>query len=188
MIRHGGLVMENGIIKIIYLAAIVSMFFFSDSIANAGSGQSDITNKQSENFVFNAEKLTSTELSNIEAKGNFPGGYCTYYADQQVKNNWGKKFNNGVPWRGDAYEWWSNSKSYKNLVKRGDKPKVGSIVVYDQYWGGASDPQGHVAYVTKKDGRNFTVTEMNVKGFWKISTRKDTTKNNNKILGFISKK
>jgi surface antigen len=127
------------------------------------------------------DSLTDSELASIEAKGNFPKGYCTWYVDTLVRSNWGLK--NGTAWQGNAEAWYSNAS--KAGFKVGSKPQAGSIVVYNtKFYAG----YGHVAYVTGVNGSKFTVTEMNVKGFNVISTRSDTIVNNNKIAGFIYRK
>ena len=92
----------------------------------------------------------------------FEFGNCTYWAAGQWRaNGW------NVNWGGDAYQWWANAAAAGHA--EGSTPRVGAIVVWPPYSGGASSA-GHVAYVTAVDvpgtgsPNNFEVSEMNYYG------------------------
>lgn len=84
---------------------------------------------------------------------SFPYGYCTWYVAQ-------KKY---VPWSGNAGTWLYKAKSYGYAT--GKAPKPGAIMVSSESW------WGHVAIVESVKGGQFTISEMNYKGFGKKSYR-----------------
>ncbi len=134
------------------------------------------------------ESLNDHELASVEAKGVFDKGYCTWFVDQIVRgkigglNGWGSKYAaNGVPWQGNAVNWLANAKA--KGFSTGKTPTQGSVVVYNTKFFAT---YGHVAYVTSVSGNNFTVREMNVKGWNVASTRTDNIVTNSaKIAGFV---
>jgi len=97
---------------------------------------------------------------------SFPYGYCTWYVAS-------KKY---VPWGGNAGTWLYNARAYG--AKTGKKPKKGAILVTNESW------YGHVAIVEKIKGSSITISEMNYKGFGKISSRTLSTKSS-VIKGYI---
>jgi surface antigen len=117
--------------------------------APTASSSSAIAARPYESFEVSGKKVGA-------ASGNghaFPYGYCTWYVAQK-KN---------VPWSGNAGAWLYNAKSMGYAT--GKTPKVGSIMVSSESW------WGHVAIVESVRGNEFTVSEMNYKGFAKKSTR-----------------
>ncbi len=119
----------------------------SNPSANAGAPA--IAARPYESFEVSGKKVGA-------ASGNghaFPYGYCTWYVAQR-KN---------IPWSGNAGAWLYNAKSMGYAT--GKTPKAGSIMVSSESW------WGHVAVVESVRGNEFTVSEMNYKGFAKKSTR-----------------
>jgi surface antigen/LysM repeat protein len=112
------------------------------------------------------ERTPSIIDRNPKGGHNFPYGYCTWYVAQH-------KY---VPWGGNAGTWLYHAKSYG--VKTGKNPKKGAILVTNESW------YGHVAIVTKVNGDQITVKEMNYKGFAVESTRTLSTKSR-VIKGYI---
>lgn len=173
--------MSVNFVKKVAVVFAVMMFAGQTSTTMTAMAESnDVSVKQFSALPgIKAEAMTSGELSKIEAKGNFTAGYCTWYVDQLVRSNW--KLKNGTPWKGNAKDWYSNAKAAG--YKTGSSPKAGSIVVYNKNVGGGN---GHVAYVTKVNKKDFVVTEMNwTNGLFNTDTR--TIKNNamSNIAGFI---
>jgi len=84
---------------------------------------------------------------------SFPYGYCTWYVAQ-------KKY---VPWSGNAGTWLYKARSYGYAT--GKTPKAGAIMVSSESW------WGHVGIVESVKGSQFTISEMNYKGFGKKSYR-----------------
>ncbi len=103
---------------------------------------------------------------NAGAGHSFPYGYCTWYVAQ-------KKY---VPWSGNAGTWLYHAKSMGYATGRA--PRVGAIMVSSESW------WGHVAIVESVKGGEFTVSEMNYKGFAKKSYRTVST-SSRVIKGFI---
>lgn len=86
----------------------------------------------------------------------FDWGYCTWWVAQRRT----------VTWMGNAINWYDNAQAQGYAV--GDTPAPGAILVRrSAYWGG----YGHVAYVESVQGTTFTVSEMNVAGLGRLSTR-----------------
>lgn len=96
----------------------------------------------------------------------FPYGYCTWYVAS-------KKY---VPWGGNAGTWLYNARAYG--AKTGKTPKKGAIIVTSESW------YGHVGIVTKVSGSSVTISEMNYRGWGKVSTRTISTKSR-VIKGYI---
>lgn len=96
----------------------------------------------------------------------FPYGYCTWYVAQ-------KKY---IPWGGNAGSWLYNAKALG--YSTGRTPRPGSIMV------SAESSWGHTAIVESVNGSEFTVSEMNYKGFARRSTRTISTASR-VIKGFI---
>lgn len=96
----------------------------------------------------------------------FPYGYCTWYVAQ-------KRY---VPWAGNAGTWLYHAKSAGYATGR--TPRVGAIMVSSESW------WGHVAVVESVNGSEYTVSEMNYKGFAKKSYRTIST-GNRVVKGFI---
>lgn len=65
--------------------------------------------------------------------------------------------------RGDAKRWPENAVKAGHTL--GSRPIVGAVVVTNE------SRYGHVAYVEKVDGDTFTISEMNYRGRYKVSTR-----------------
>lgn len=86
----------------------------------------------------------------------FDWGYCTWWVAQR----------RSVTWMGNAIDWYGNAQAQGYVV--GDTPAPGAILVRrSAYWGG----YGHVAYVESVSGTTFTISEMNVLGVGRLSTR-----------------
>jgi len=84
----------------------------------------------------------------LPATGNgFSYGYCTWWVAH-------KRY---IPWRGNAYQWWWNARSFG--FAEGATPRAGAVMVLGI---SGSSPQGHVGYVesVNPDG-SFVVSEMN---------------------------
>ena len=81
-----------------------------------------------------------------EANG-FSYGYCTWWVAHRRP----------IPWRGNAYQWWWNARSFG--FAEGSTPRPGAVMVMGIT---GTSPQGHVAYVesVNPDG-SFVVSEMN---------------------------
>jgi hypothetical protein len=89
-------------------------------------------------------------------RNRFDWGYCTWWVAQRRT----------VTWMGNAIEWYGNAQAQGYAV--GDTPAPGAILVRrSAYWGG----YGHVAYVESVEGTTFTISEMNVLGVGRLSTR-----------------
>lgn len=130
--------------------------------ANTSSSIAKIASRPYESFESAGKKLSG----NAGGGHSFPYGYCTWYVAQ-------KKY---VPWSGNAGTWLYHAKLMGYATGR--SPKVGSIMVSSESW------WGHVAIVESVSGGEFTVSEMNYKGFAKKSTRVIST-SNRVIKGFI---
>ena len=90
--------------------------------------------------------------------GTFPAGYCTSGV-AQIKG--------GIPWAGNAYQWYANAKNAGIPV--GTQAKVGAIVVFP---GNAVSSVGHVGVVTSLVNGQPVMKSMNdVDGFNKWTTR-----------------
>lgn len=96
----------------------------------------------------------------------FPWGYCTWWVAH-------KRY---IPWRGNAWQWYANSKAYGRAT--GKTPVVGAVMVT---W---ESSVGHVAYVESVSGNTFTVSEMNYVGYGRMSKRTITT-SSVPLIGFI---
>ncbi len=96
----------------------------------------------------------------------FPYGYCTWYVAQ-------KRY---VPWGGNAGTWLYHAKI--RGYKTGKTPRKGAIMVSSESW------WGHVAIVEKVGKGTITVSEMNYKGWAKVSRRTISTKSR-AIKGYI---
>ena len=81
------------------------------------------------------------------AANGFSYGYCTWWVAHKRP----------IPWRGNAYQWWWNARSFG--FAEGPTPQAGAIMVMGIT---GTSPQGHVAYVESlnPDG-SFVVSEMN---------------------------
>jgi hypothetical protein len=88
----------------------------------------------------------------------FPYGQCTWWA----------AYNRHVTWNGNADEWLANAKGLG--VPTNSAPSVGAIAVYGPV-GGYSHLYGHVAVVIAVGAGTYTVSEMNVIGWGRVSTR-----------------
>lgn len=89
---------------------------------------------------------------------SFPYGYCTYYVSTK----------RCIPWSGHAKSWLNNAKAYGFNVCYGSncEPVPGAILVTT-----GDRRYGHVAYIEKVIGNKMIISEMNVVGWGKISTR-----------------
>ncbi len=91
----------------------------------------------------------------IGGGGHFSWGWCTWYVSTRRY----------VPWMGNAIEWYRNAAAMG--FPEGATPRAGAIMVTrESGW-------GHVAYVESvdPDGKGWTVSEMNFRGFGVTSTR-----------------
>jgi surface antigen len=113
------------------------------------------------------QPTTGVKLDGRAGAGHkFPYGYCTWYVAQ-------KRY---VPWAGNAGTWLYHAKSAGYATGR--TPRVGSIMVSSESW------WGHVAIVESVRGSEFTVSEMNYKGFAKKSYR-TVSAGSRVVKGFI---
>ena len=96
----------------------------------------------------------------------FPYGWCTWYVASRKH----------VPWGGNAGTWLYHAKAYG--AKTGKSAKVGAIVVTRE------SRYGHVAVVEKVKGGSITVSEMNYRGWGKVSKRTLST-SSSVIKGYI---
>lgn len=96
----------------------------------------------------------------------FPYGYCTWYVSQ-------KRY---VPWSGNAGTWLYHAKSAG--YQTGKAPRAGAIMVSSESW------WGHVAIVENVSGSSFTISEMNYRGWGKVSRRTIST-SSRAVKGFI---
>ena len=111
----------------------------------------------------------------VPATGNwFSYGYCTWWVAH-------KRY---IPWRGNAYQWWWNARSFG--FAEGPTPRAGAVMVMGI---SGTSPQGHVAYVESVNANgSFVVSEMN---WWGVSgggwNRVDyrTVTSLRGVLGFI---
>ncbi len=107
------------------------------------------------------------KLEGKAGKGHkFPYGYCTWYVAQ-------KRY---VPWGGNAGTWLYHAKA--RGYKTGKAPRKGAIMVSSESW------WGHVAVVEKVGKGTITVSEMNYRGWAKVSRRTISTKSRS-IKGYI---
>ncbi len=97
---------------------------------------------------------------------SFPYGYCTWYVAQ-------KRY---VPWGGNAGTWLYHAKV--SGYKTGKTPKKGSIIVTSESW------WGHVGIVEKVSKGNVTISEMNYRGWGKVS-RRTLSSSSRVIKGYI---
>jgi CHAP domain-containing protein len=96
-------------------------------------------------------------------------GYCTWWVAQKRP----------IPWRGDAWQWWTNARLFG--YPEAGAPRPGAIAVFRASgW----SPAGHVAYVemVHPDG-SFVVSEMNWARWGMVDFRTITTSAD--IVGFI---
>jgi LysM repeat protein len=104
---------------------------------------------------------TSTPQVKAYPGGNcrtFPYGYCTYYVSTK----------RCIPWSGHAKFWLNNAKAYGFNVCYGSncEPAPGAILVTT-----GDRRYGHVAYIEEVNGNKMVISEMNVVGWGKVSTR-----------------
>lgn len=97
----------------------------------------------------------------------YPYGYCTYYVatKRQVPSSWG-----------DAKQWIGSAS--RAGYQTGTEPTPGSIVVTSESW------WGHVAYVESVNGDEFTISEMNAKG-WGVTSQRTLSARDRAVRGFI---
>jgi LysM repeat protein len=84
---------------------------------------------------------------------SYPYGYCTWYVAQK----------RDIPWAGNAGTWLYQAKS--SGYATGKTPRAGAVMVSAESW------WGHVAIVESVGSGEFTISEMNYKGFGKKSYR-----------------
>lgn len=107
------------------------------------------------------------KLEGKAGKGHsFPYGYCTWYASQ-------KRY---VPWGGNAGTWLYHAKT--SGYKTGKVPKRGAIIVTSESW------WGHVGIVEKVSKGTVTISEMNHRGWGKV-TRRTLSSKSRAIKGYI---
>lgn len=107
------------------------------------------------------------KLDGKAGKGHsFPYGYCTWYASQ-------KRY---VPWGGNAGTWLYHAKA--RGYKTGKTPKKGAIIVTSESW------WGHVGIVEKVGKGTVTISEMNHRGWGKVSRRTLSSKSR-VVKGYI---
>lgn len=99
--------------------------------------------------------------------GNFPYGYCTWYANSRHP---------APPGAGNAWTWFGAAQAAGWAT--GYYPAPGAIMVtWESGW-------GHVAIVDYVSGGSFTVSEMNYAGWGVVSSRTITT-SSVPLIGFI---
>ena len=116
----------------------------------------------------NVEDKTATIQIEPRTSNTYWYGFCTWYVANKradVPNNWG------------------NAKAWYNSASRsgwqvGDTPRAGAVVVTRESWA------GHVGYVENVNGDTFTISEMNFRGWARVSTR-TLDANDKVIIGFI---
>jgi surface antigen len=116
----------------------------------------------------NVEDKTATIQVEPRTSNTYWYGFCTWYVANKrtdVPNNWG------------------NAKAWYNSASRsgwqvGDSPRAGAVVVTRESWA------GHVGYVEEVSGDTFTISEMNFRGWARVSTR-TLDANDKVIIGFI---
>lgn len=119
-------------------------------------------------FIFNPV----SSFASVGRDHQFPAGYCTAYVASKVY----------VPYGGNAKDWYNNAKNMGfKVYERGKKPVKYCIVVFNAT---ASNQYGHVALISKVSGSSIRITEMNYKGFGKVSERSISVNDGN-IRGFI---
>ena len=107
------------------------------------------------------------KLEGKAGKGHsFPYGYCTWYVSQ-------KRY---VPWGGNAGTWLYHAKV--SGYKTGKSPRKGAIIVTSESW------WGHVGIVEKVGKGTVTISEMNYRGWGKVSRRTLSSKSR-VIKGYI---
>ena len=88
-----------------------------------------------------------SSLAGSGAANGFSYGYCTWWVAH-------KRY---IPWRGNAYQWWWNARSFG--FAEGAAPRPGAVMVMGI---SSTSPQGHVAYVESVNPNgSFVVSEMN---------------------------
>lgn len=111
---------------------------------------------------------TTAVNANPGSKVNgYPYGWCTYYVAtrRSVPTSWG-----------DAKAWLSSAK--RAGYSTGQTPVAGAIMVSSEsFW-------GHVSYVESVNGNEFTISEMNYKG-WGVTSRRTVSTGSGIIRGFI---
>ena len=112
--------------------------------------------------------VAEQDMPEMSAKGNFPAGYCTWYADSMIRKHWGSAFNKGTSWQGNAKDWLANAA--KKGLKTSSKPSKYAIGVFGAT---KNNEFGHVVFVTDVNDKKktFTFTEMNYAGLGKTTTR-----------------
>lgn len=106
-------------------------------------------------------------VSTSSGPNRFPWGYCTWWVASK----------RSVPWNGNAWSWYGNSKAYGKAT--GKTPVPGAIMVtWESY-------VGHVAYVESVNGTSFTVSEMNYVGYGRVSRRTISSPSAVSLIGFI---
>lgn len=109
-----------------------------------------ITSKQN---LVKKISLPKATYSNKAEGNHFAYGYCTYYVASRRQ----------IPWFGNAGTWLAGAIKYG--FASGRVPKVGAIIVTSESrW-------GHVGIVEAVDGGQITISEMNYRGWAKVTTR-----------------
>lgn len=119
----------------------------------------------------NSENSTETAANNINSyrdSNTYAYGFCTWYAAQR-RPDLPNRLGNGGAWLSNAQ---------KLGLSTGSEPRTGAVMVTRESWA------GHVSYVESVDGSNVTISEMNFRGWNRISTR-TVDKNSAIIKGFI---
>lgn len=102
-----------------------------------------------------ATKGTGRYLPKDGGAGNsYPYGWCTWYvaSKRYVPSHWG-----------NAGNWLNSARSAG--YSTGGEPRPGAIVVTKE------SGYGHVAYVESVNGETITISEMNLVGFGRVSSR-----------------
>jgi len=135
-------------------------------IIPGGKIQTPLKKKKSQTRLTSVFKARKNIYDYQNKRHHFPYGYCTYYVSSRYP----------IPWSGHAKSWLKNARAYG--FSTGNVPKKGSIVVTTESW------WGHVAIVESFSNTHITISEMNYKGWGKISIRKIPI--NSKIIrGYI---
>lgn len=123
--------------------------------------------------VISRERIANTQKQDNQSPksshlNSYWYGFCTWYAAQK---------------RPDVPGGWGNAKSWLSSAQKdgwsvGNEPRIGAIVVTKESWA------GHVGYVEKIAGDSVIISEMNFRGWARVSTR-TIDKNNPLIRGYI---
>lgn len=134
----------------------------------AQSKRAVITRSQSQTRTNASSTAQTAKVQSARTINTYWYGFCTWYAAERrpdIPNNWG----NAKAWLNSA-----NNSGWQT----GSIPKPGAVIVTNESWA------GHVGFVESVDGDNFTISEMNFRGWAKVTSR-TLNINDSVIRGFI---